>query len=94
MDTSVVESYEWTLKHCRVDKEYCRVEKCISLGRLRRFKHDVVSEGPKQQVVESYEWTQVLSSRTSGYKCCRVVRVDTSIVESRKNIVEWKNAYH
>ena len=43
--TSIVESYEWTQalssrtgctsghKRCRVDKEYCRVEKCISLGR-------------------------------------------------------------
>ena len=40
--------------------------KCISLGRIRRFKHVVVSEGPKQSVVKSYEsykWTQVLSSQ-------------------------------
>ena len=55
---SVVESYEsfeWTQalssrtgctsgqKHCRVDNEFCRVEKCISL----------CTQGPKQSVVET-----------------------------------------
>ena len=84
-------------KHCRVDKEYCRVEKCIALGRLRRFKHVVVSEGPKQSVVESYksyEWTQEeccrvekcisFGRRAQAISCrvVRVVRMDTSIVES------------
>ena len=50
------------------DNEFCRVEKCILLGR----------QGPKQSVVESYEsfeWIQALSSRTgctSGHKHCRV----------------------
>ena len=71
-------------KRCLADKEYCRVEKCISRRRLRTFKDVVVSRGPSNQ----------LSSRTSGHKHCRVVRVDRSVVESTKNIVEWKNASH
>ena len=38
------------------------VEKCISLGRLSKFMHGVLSRGPSNQ----------LSSRTSGHKRCRV----------------------
>ena len=76
-------------KRCRVDKEYCRVEKCISLGRLEHYFNDVVvSRGPSNQLSSR-------TSRTSGYKrsrVLRIVRVDTSVVESTKNIVEWTNA--
>ena len=68
VDTSIVELYEWTQalssctsgrKRCRVDKEYCRVGKCISLGRVRTLKDVVVSRSPSNQ----------LSSRTSRTSC-------------------------
>ena len=68
-------------KHCRVDKEYCRVEKCILLGRLSKFSHGVQSRVPSNQLSSR-------TSRTSGHKHCRVVRVDTSIVE----LYEWTQA--
>ena len=52
--------------------------------------HGVLSRDPSNQLLSR-------TSRTSGYKryrVVRVVRVDTSVVESTKNIVEWKNASH
>ena len=89
-------------KRCGVDKECSRVEKCISLG-SQGPKQSVVES------YESYERTQAFSSRQrilssgkmhlireSGVQAisCRVVRVDTNVVESTKNVVEWKNASH
>ena len=84
VDTSIVESYEsngWTqLKALSRRKRILSSGKCISLGRLRRFKHVVVSEAINQQVISC--------------RVLQVVRVDISVVESTKNVVEWKNASH
>ena len=53
-------------KHCRVDKITCRVEKFISLVRLRECQSVFVRQkGPSN-------W---LSNRTSGHKHCRVDKV-------------------
>ena len=49
--------------------------------------HGVLSRDPSNQLLSR-------TSRMSGHKRYRVVRVDTSVVESTKNIVEWKNASH
>ena len=53
------------------------MENCISLERLGKFMHGVLSR--PGALKESF---------------FRVVRVDASVVESTKNIVEWKNASH
>ena len=38
-------------KHCRVDKENCRVEKCISLVRLRKYQSAFVRmKGPSNRL--------------------------------------------
>ena len=49
-------------KHCRVDKVNFRVEKYILLKKIKISLRVCKAEGPKQSVVESYEWTQALSS--------------------------------
>ena len=53
-------------KHCRVDKITCRVEKYISLERLRKYQSVFVRQkGPSN-------WLSSRTSRTSGHKHCRV----------------------
>ena len=49
--------------------------------------HGLLNRDPSNQLLSR-------TRRTSGHKRYRVVRVDTSVVESTKNIVEWKNASH
>ena len=67
------------------------LKKCICiLCRVVYYMYGVPSWGPSNQLSSR-------TSHTSGhkrYRVVRVVRVDTSVVKSTKNIVEWKNAFH
>ena len=51
------------------NRQYCRVEKCISLGRLTKFMHGVLSRGPSNQLSSRMSGHK---RRTSGHKRCQV----------------------